>query len=135
MSAYTIGEIVIWLVLAAALGFALGWVARELQLRVTSSARDTPDVRPAVAIAEPEPEAPVEKTVATKAPAKKAPAKKAPAKKAPAKKAPAKKAPAKKAPAKKAPAKKTPAKKAPAKKAAKKTPATKATPPQDSDDT
>ena len=124
MSAYTIGEIVIWLVLAAALGFALGWIARELLLRARSSSRATPDVRPTVAVAEPEQEAPVEKPVAKKAPAKKAPAKKAAAKKTAASKTTAKKTPAKKT-----------AKKAPAKKAAKKAPAKKATPPQDSDDT
>lgn len=33
MSGYTIGEIAVWLVLAAALGFALGWLTRELLLR------------------------------------------------------------------------------------------------------
>lgn len=33
MSGYTIGEILIWLVSAAVLGFALGWLSRELVLR------------------------------------------------------------------------------------------------------
>ncbi|MDX6278387.1 MAG: hypothetical protein QOJ72_2515, partial [Nocardioidaceae bacterium] len=33
MSGYTIGEIVVWLVLAAVLGFALGWLLRELKCR------------------------------------------------------------------------------------------------------
>ncbi|WP_452039031.1 sunset domain-containing protein [Aeromicrobium fastidiosum] len=33
MSGYTIGEIAVWLAVAAALGFALGWMARELVLR------------------------------------------------------------------------------------------------------
>ncbi|MET0931783.1 MAG: hypothetical protein ABWX74_19855 [Aeromicrobium sp.] len=33
MSGYTIGEIAGWLVIAAALGFALGWLARELVTR------------------------------------------------------------------------------------------------------
>ena len=100
MSGYTIGEIVIWLVVAAALGFGLGWIARELLLRARSRAHDVSDVRPPVPVAEPE--APVDEPVVKKAPAKKAPAKKAPAKKTAAKKTAAKKAPAKKAPAKKA---------------------------------
>ncbi|MCW2750311.1 MAG: hypothetical protein JWR83_1421, partial [Aeromicrobium sp.] len=33
MSGYTIGEIVVWLVLAALLGFILGWLLRELKCR------------------------------------------------------------------------------------------------------
>lgn len=33
MSGYTIGEIALWIVVAAGLGFALGWMARELVLR------------------------------------------------------------------------------------------------------
>jgi hypothetical protein len=33
MSGYTIGEIVVWLVLAAILGFILGWLLRELKCR------------------------------------------------------------------------------------------------------
>jgi hypothetical protein len=109
MSGYTVGEIVIWLVLAATLGFALGWIVRELLLRTSRGSTDTPAVRPQV----PAPD-PVEPTV----PAKKAPAKKAPAKKAAAKKTAAKKTAAKKAPAKKATAKKAPAKKSAAKKSA-----------------
>ncbi len=43
MSTYTIGEIAIWLVLAAVLGFALGWLVREL------AARGQQDRAPAVA--------------------------------------------------------------------------------------
>lgn len=97
MSGYTIGEIVIWLVLAAALGFALGWIARELVLRARSGAHDTSDVRSPAPVAGPEPESPAEKVVAKKAPAKKAAVKKAPAKKTAAKKTAAKKAPVKKA--------------------------------------
>ena len=110
MSAYTIGEIVGWLLLAAALGFALGWIARELLLRQGQATRapDVPSEQPE----------PVEPTT----PAKSAPA----AKKAPAKKASAKKTAAKKAPAKKAAATKATAKKAAAKKAA---------PPPEADDT
>jgi hypothetical protein len=115
MSGYTIGEIVIWLVLAATLGFALGWIARELLLQAKSRAHKASAVRSSVAVAGPEPEAPADKPVVKKAPVKKAAAKKAPAKKAATKKAPAKKTAAKKA--------------------AKKTPAKKATPPRDADDT
>lgn len=33
MSGYTVGEIAVWLVLAAVLGFVLGWLVRELVLR------------------------------------------------------------------------------------------------------
>ena len=43
MSGYTIGEIAVWLVLAAVLGFVLGWLVRELQHRA-SRRRDTPVV-------------------------------------------------------------------------------------------
>ena len=105
MSGYTIGEIVVWLVLAAVLGFALGWIARELLLR-SHEPPSTLAVRPAAdaaPVAQPEPvaEAPVKKAPAKKAAAKKTPAKKAAAKKTPAKKAAAKKTPAKKAAAKK----------------------------------
>ena len=124
MSGYTIGEIVIWLVLAAVLGFGLGWIARELLLRARSRAHDVSDVRPPAPVAEPN--APVDEPVVKKAPAKKAPVKKTAAKKTAAKKAPAKQTTAKKTAAKKTPAKKAPAKQAPAKKA---------TPPQASDDT
>ena len=95
MSGYTIGEIIIWLLLATALGFALGWIARELVARRKPGPTSTVVVPPPVQAAEP-----------ARSPAKKAAAKKAPAKKAPAKKATARKAPAKKA-AKKTPAKKT----------------------------
>jgi electron transfer flavoprotein alpha/beta subunit len=113
MSGYTIGEIVVWLLLAAALGFGLGWLLRELKYRSERGVA-SPVV---AAVTEPRAE-PTAESPAKKAPAKKIPAKKTPAKKAPAKKIPAKKIPAKKAPAKKAPAKKAPAKKAPSKKTA-----------------
>ena len=33
MSSYTIGEILLWLLAAAVLGFVLGWLVRELVLR------------------------------------------------------------------------------------------------------
>ena len=93
MSGYTIGEIVIWLLLAAALGFALGWIARELFLRAKPQA----STRAVTPVAETEPIEPAEQAPAKKAPAKKAAAKKVPAKKAAAKKVPAKKAAARKA--------------------------------------
>ena len=118
MSGYTIGEIIIWLVLAAALGFALGWIARELLLRAKS--RDAAAVRSPAPVAEPGTQAPVEKPVV---------------KKAAAKRPPAKKSAATKTAAKKAPAKKTATRKTAAQKAAKKAPAKKATPPRDADDT
>jgi hypothetical protein len=52
MSGYTIGEILVWLVLTALLGFGLGWLSRELVLR----SRRTPAAAPDVPVAEPEPE-------------------------------------------------------------------------------
>lgn len=54
MSTYTIGEILAWLVLAGLLGFVLGWLVRELQLRAKRQAQvasPAPEQRP-----EPEPE-------------------------------------------------------------------------------
>jgi hypothetical protein len=106
MSEYTVGEIVIWLVLAAALGFALGWITRELLLRRSQASTETPAVRPSVPAPDPvEPPAPAKKAAARTAPAKKSPAKKVAAKKSPAKKSAVKKTTAKKGPAKKAPAK------------------------------
>jgi hypothetical protein len=90
VSGYTIGEILVWMVLAAALGFALGWIARELLLR--SRSRSAPPVRSPVPVARPEPARSVGDAAVKKAPAKKAAAKKAPAKKATDKKPPAKKA-------------------------------------------
>lgn len=54
MSSYTIGEIAVWLLLAAVLGFALGWLTRELLLRARPLAAEP--VRPRPARAEPEPE-------------------------------------------------------------------------------
>jgi hypothetical protein len=115
MSGYTVGEIVLWLLLAAVLGFGLGWIARELLLRTSQGAGDSPVVRP------PAP-GPIEPTASTTpAPVGKSPAENVPAK-TPVKKIPAKKTPAKKtattAAVKKSPAKKTAAKKTSAKKAA-----------------
>ena len=51
MSSYTIGEIVVWLLLTALLAFALGWMSRELLLRSRRPAPAEPAVEP-----EPEPE-------------------------------------------------------------------------------
>lgn len=45
MSSYTIGEIAIWLLVTALLGFALGWLARELVLR-TGASRQAPALLP-----------------------------------------------------------------------------------------
>lgn len=57
MSGYTIGEIGIWLLLTALLGFALGWLSRELVQRRRSApvqqAVDRPQPEPQP---EPEPE-------------------------------------------------------------------------------
>jgi hypothetical protein len=68
MSGYTIGEIVVWLVAAAALGFVLGWLSRELRLRrrtrsplVVEPPRETP------VAAEPAAE-PIEEPVASSTP-------------------------------------------------------------------
>lgn len=54
MSGYTIGEIGVWLLLAAVLGFVLGWLVRELVLRARPGAvmvAPAPETTPA-----PEPE-------------------------------------------------------------------------------
>jgi large subunit ribosomal protein L17 len=51
MSSYTIGEIGVWLLLAASLGFVLGWLVRELVLR----ARQGVAAPPALVAAEPKP--------------------------------------------------------------------------------
>ena len=57
MSGYTIGEIAVWLLLAALLGFALGWMCRELLLR-SRAGRTSPATTPGRApVPEPEPEA------------------------------------------------------------------------------
>src|SRR5689334_20999948 len=103
MSTYTIGEIVVWLLLAAGLGFVLGWVARELRLRRGDG---VPAAIPPAPQSEPVEEPPAADQAPAKKAAVKAPATKPAATKAPAKAA-AKKAPAKKAAATKAPAKKT----------------------------
>lgn len=55
MSTYTIGEIAVWLVLAAGLGFVLGWLTRELVARTRSSSVATPAAAPTPAAAAPEP--------------------------------------------------------------------------------
>jgi len=49
VSGYTIGEIVVWLVLAAVLGFVLGWLMRGV--RAAESTEPEPEPKP-----EPEPE-------------------------------------------------------------------------------
>lgn len=53
VSGYTIGEIAIWLLLAASLGFVLGWLVRELVLRTRAAPAPAPVPR---AASEPEPE-------------------------------------------------------------------------------
>ena len=61
MSTYTIGEIAIWLILAAVLGFALGWLVRELTARRHVATVPVPDRAPAPsepAAAKPEPSKP-----------------------------------------------------------------------------
>lgn len=73
MSTYTIGEIAIWLLLAAAVGFVLGWLVRELVLRTRAAPAPVPaplaapqDAAPEVAPApdaEPEPEPEVAQVV------------------------------------------------------------------------
>ncbi|MCW2830022.1 MAG: hypothetical protein JWP31_714 [Aeromicrobium sp.] len=42
MSGYTIGEIGVWLVLAASLGFVLGWLVRDLSRRIPTAAAPSP---------------------------------------------------------------------------------------------
>lgn len=48
MSGYTIGEILVWLLLTAVLGFVLGWLTRELVLR--RHARSTDDLPVSAAV-------------------------------------------------------------------------------------
>ncbi|MFC5677837.1 hypothetical protein [Aeromicrobium endophyticum] len=56
VSGYTIGEIAVWLLLAAALGFVLGWLVRELVLRTRAApAPGLPPEPEPVPDAEPEP--------------------------------------------------------------------------------
>lgn len=70
MSSYTIGEIAVWLLLTALIGFVLGWLVRELQVRagrqtVVEQApaaevpipdlEPTPEPEPATRAPEPEP--------------------------------------------------------------------------------
>jgi hypothetical protein len=57
MSSYTIGEIVVWLLASAVLGFVLGWLVRELVLRRRS--RPASASAPAPAPVEPSPAEPV----------------------------------------------------------------------------
>ena len=54
MSGYTIGEIAAWLLLAGLLGFVLGWLVRELQVRARRAR--TPDASVIPPEPEPEPE-------------------------------------------------------------------------------
>jgi hypothetical protein len=42
VSGYTIGEIAVWMLLAAALGFVLGWLVRELVLRTRAAPAPAP---------------------------------------------------------------------------------------------
>lgn len=56
MSGYTIGEIAIWLLLAAALGFVLGWLVRELVLRTRAAPAPAPRAAVPEVASEPEPE-------------------------------------------------------------------------------
>jgi outer membrane biosynthesis protein TonB len=55
VSGYTIGEIAVWLLLSAALGFVLGWLVRELVLRTRTAPAPAPEPEPAPT-PEPEPE-------------------------------------------------------------------------------
>lgn len=64
MSGYTLAEIAVWLVLAAVLGFVLGWLVRELVLRAHAGSAPraaepeppAPAPEPELAAPEPEPE-------------------------------------------------------------------------------
>lgn len=49
MSGYTIGEIIVWLVLAAILGFILGWLLRQLKCQREHSTAERAAVTPAPA--------------------------------------------------------------------------------------
>ena len=146
MSGYTIGEIIIWLLLSALLGFLLGWLMHTMKCErehgVAEPAVATTSTTGAglngAAAAEPAqlaksaaPLAAKRASAAKKSVAKKAPAaKKAAAKKVAVKKASAKKVAVKKAPAKKVAVKKVAAKNAPPKKAAAKKVAVKKAPPK-----
>jgi outer membrane biosynthesis protein TonB len=55
VSGYTIGEIAVWLLLAAALGFVLGWLVRELVLRTRPASAPVPEPKPEP-VPKPEPE-------------------------------------------------------------------------------
>lgn len=68
MSGYTIGEIAVWLVVAAALGFALGWMTRELVLRSRPRAAAPQEVATAPVPAPAPAPAPVPKPAAAPAP-------------------------------------------------------------------
>jgi hypothetical protein len=52
MSGYTIGEIVVWLVLAAILGFVLGWLVRGIRAEKVTVTEAAPVAAP-VALVEP----------------------------------------------------------------------------------
>jgi hypothetical protein len=80
MSGYTVGEIGVWLLLAAGLGFALGWLVRELALRRrpprpadvvphdVPAPEQTPEPAPEQTPPAPAPEAPVRPAVPSPAP-------------------------------------------------------------------
>lgn len=57
MSTYTLGEITAWLLLTAVLGFALGWLVREIQVRAAGrkTATSLPTSEPAEPESTPEP--------------------------------------------------------------------------------
>lgn len=55
MSSYTIGEIVVWLLVTAVIGFVLGWLVRELQMRAGRQTVVEPAPAAEVPLPEPEP--------------------------------------------------------------------------------
>lgn len=55
MSSYTIGEIVVWLLLTAVIGFVLGWLVRELQMRAGRQTVVEPAPAVEVPVSDPEP--------------------------------------------------------------------------------
>lgn len=73
MSGYTVGEITVWLVLAAVVGFALGWLLSELRCRASHSARPVADPAALRVVTESPP--PAKKSAAKKTAVRTAPAK------------------------------------------------------------
>ncbi|MET1037235.1 MAG: hypothetical protein ABW075_03120 [Aeromicrobium sp.] len=55
MSGYTVGEIVVWLLIAATLGFVLGWLCRELVVRRRTRSGPPVASPPAAPVARPTP--------------------------------------------------------------------------------